>query len=421
MRKPEKVLVLFLLSSILLVSGLAAQSDASSASSQSDASIFDTSTFDSTVQKSQAQEKTDALSYLVGGTFLSDMSVGTTTLFDGYTAAGGFSGKVFGKVSVPSVGQLYLGYNFQHTLFQGAGGSMSAVPMGSGLLSNSYALSEFFFDFDIEKALFLRVGNQLIAWGPSYVWTPVDFINLQKASSLQTLDLRAGKPGIKLFLPFPSWDITVFTDFSNAIANGIVGDLSKTTNIAARTAFTLGGFEFGLSGYLGQFIQDRFGFDFSGNLFSFTVYGELATYVPYGNYDFNYAGSVGLSRTFGDLKRWSAQAEFFANSKGTDTVSNYPAMIASQSFVPLYVGKLYGYAAITRQQLFGQFLDLTLSGISNFSDGSYQAKLAAKFSIPRLVPFTASVSYNGGGSGKEFTYFSGNDALGLDLQILVQF
>ncbi len=390
-------------------------------SSNSDASIFDAQAFDTTVKTSQAEEKKDALSYMVGGSFLAALSAGTSTAFDGYSANGSFSGKAFAKVSVPRYGQLYLSYDLQHTLFQGAGGSTIAIPTGSDLFANDFALSEFFYDFDLAKKLFVRVGNQLVAWGPSNVWTPVDFINSEKASSLQSIDLRRGKPGIKLFIPFSSWDVTAFTDFSNSIQNGVVTDLSKTTNIALRTAVTVGGFELGLSTYLGGSIQNRYGFDFSGDLLGNAVYGELALLFPYNSYSWSYASSLGLSRSLGELKRWRLQGELFYNSKGTDVTSDYPAMIADNAFVPLYVGKIYGYASLSKTQFLTSFLDLTVSGISNFSDGSYQAKLSSKFSIPNIVPFTLAVSYNGGGSGKEFTYFSGNNALVFDLQVLAQF
>jgi hypothetical protein len=53
-----------------------------------------------------------------------------------------------------------------------------------------------YYSFDVAKAVFLRIGNQLISWGPSAIWTPVDFINIQRASPLSTLDLRVGKPGM---------------------------------------------------------------------------------------------------------------------------------------------------------------------------------------------------------------------------------
>lgn len=393
----------------------------SAGGSPNDASIFNVSAFDNTVTKSQTQEKKHAFSYLVGGSLLFDASATASSSFDGYNAAGSFSGKAFAKATIPFYGQLYLAYNLQHTIFQGAAGSLSSVPVGSSLLANSYELSEFFFDFNIAKRLFVRVGNQLVAWGPSTVWTPVDFINTQKTSSLQTIDLRQGKPGIKFFLPYPSWDVTLFGDFSSSIENGVVGDLAKTTKLAGRLALTVGGFELGFSTYVGDSIQSRYGFDFSGNLLGNAVYGELALLFPYSSYEFSYAGSLGLSRSLGDLKRWTVRSEFFYNSLGTDATANYSAMLASQTFIPLYVGRVYGYGAITKQQFLASFLDLTLSGIGNFSDSSYQGKLAAAFSIPGLVPFTLSLAYNGGGAGREFTYFTGNSALTVDIQVLAQF
>ncbi len=393
----------------------------------SETEIFDSASFDSTVQKSTRDEKSDSLSFLAGGTLLFDSATTVPHDFSGYSTGGLFAGKLFGKVSVPQYGQLYLAYNLTHTIFAGAGGTTSPlVPGGMGgsspdLFTNQYALSEFFLDFDVVKTLFVRIGNQLIAWGPSYVWTPVDFINLQRTSSLQSVDLRVGKPGIKLFLPFPSADITLFTDFSDTVTDGVVNDLAKTANIAIRAAVTAGGFEFGLSSYLGRSIQGRYGFDLTGRALGTNVYGELEAGFAYGGYDFAYAYSLGFARALGDLKRWTLSGEFFYNSAGTDDTGTYSALVAAGAFTPLYVGRIYGYAAISKDQFLASFLKMTLSGILNASDRSYRVKLASGFSIPALVPFTAAVAWNGGGTGKEFTYFTGDNALTLDLQILVQF
>ncbi|HUX12724.1 MAG TPA: hypothetical protein VMW87_06825 [Spirochaetia bacterium] len=397
------------------------------AQAPSDAEIFDAAGFDKTVQKSTQADKKESLTFLAGGTLLFDSATTVPADFSGYATGGSFAGKLFGKVSVPQNVQLYLAYNLTHTIYAGVGGTSS--PGGPGftgvapadLFANQYALSEFFLDFDVARILFVRIGNQLIAWGPSYVWTPVDFINLQRSSSLQSVDLRVGKPGIKLFLPFPSADITLFTDMSDTLTGGVVHDLAKTANLAIRAAATVGGFEFGLSSYLGQSVQGRYGFDFSGRALGTNIYGELGAGFPYGGYDFAYAYSVGFTRALGDLKRWTLSGEFFYNSAGTSDIGTYPALVASGGFTPLYVGRIYGYAAVSRDEFLGSFLRMTLSGLINASDLSYQAKLASAFSIPALVPFTVAVAWNGGGAGREFTYFTGNNALTLDLQILVQF
>lgn len=410
------------------VCSVAAQDGSGSGQTPSESDIFNTGSFDQTVQQSKQQDKTDSLSYLVGGTMLFDSSVTAPWSFDGYASDGYFAGRLFGKVTVPRFGRLYLAYNLEHTIFAGESGSLSAAGLSSptgtladDLFTVSYALSEFFFDFDIAKTLFIRVGNQLIAWGPSNVWTPVDFINLERTSLLEPIDIRVGKPGLKLFLPFRSADITLFTDFSNTVTSGKPGDLAKTANLAVRGAATLGGFEFGFSSYLGQSVQNRYGFDFSGRALATNIYGELGVGFAYGAYEFEYAYSLGFSRALGDLKRWTIQGEFFYNSAGTGDTTSYPALLSAGSFSPLYVGRIYGYAALSKDEFLASFIKLTLSGLVDGSDSSYQGKLQADFSIPGFLPFTASLGYSGGGPGKAFTWFSGDSALTLDFQVLVQF
>lgn len=148
--------------------GLFAQS-AGGADSSGDSAIFDTSSFDQTVKQATAQEKKDSLSYLVGGSLLFDSSVTAPSTFDGYSSAGYFAGKLFGKVSVPRFGQIYLAYNLEHTLFAGNAGILSGAELASatGRLPNdlftiSYALSEFFFDFDVAKTLFVRLDRKSV-------------------------------------------------------------------------------------------------------------------------------------------------------------------------------------------------------------------------------------------------------------------
>ena len=58
-------------------------------------------------------------------------------------------------------------------------------------------------------------ANQLISWGPSQVWTPVDFVNLQRSNPFSSIDLRVGKPGLRLHLPMEGSDLFLFADLSD--------------------------------------------------------------------------------------------------------------------------------------------------------------------------------------------------------------
>ncbi len=389
---------------------------------------FNVSAFDQTVQQGTQAESKAALETQFGGNFLFDASSGTTTAFEGYTLAGSFSGKAFIKVSVPDYGSLYLAYNFSKNLSQGAAGTLPTPAVARGdLLSASYALSEFYLSFDIAQAVFFRVGNQLLAWGPSFIWTPVDFVNLERANPLSAFDLRTGKPGVRVTVPLGISNLFLFGDLAGTVTptglggSLVVNDPLSTVNLGARWDITLLGFELALTGYFGNSIQNKYGFDFSGRLLGFDIYGELAFAFPYGSYDFTSAYSLGFQRTLGELSYWSIAGEFFSNSAGTDDPSAYPSLLALGRFTPFYLGKYYAYAAVTRTHLFIDGVSGTLAGFMNFSDSSYLLRMSTSIKVPRLVPFTFGISYAGGGAGKEFTYFSGANGLTADLRVSFEF
>ena len=402
----------------------------SSSPALSEEDIFQSGAFDQAVAQSKQEEQQNKLEYLFGGVFLSESTLATTAAFDGYTALGIFSGKAFVRVSVPSYGSLYLSYNFGHTLFQGEGGAVASTLPGEDLFDATFTLSEFHVSFDLAKVLFVRIGNQLIAWGPSVIWTPVDFINRERLDPQAAVDLRVGKPGIRLHLPLKCSNLFLFTDFSNTVVenpagsgNYAVQDLFRTTNLGLRGDFTALGFEFGLAGYLGADIQTRLGFDLSGRILATDIYGEVAFALPSSSNDFSYASALGFQRTLGELKKWNLQGEFFYNSTGEEDSSAYatPADFTSGGYVPLYVGRMYAYAGISKQDLIGTFLDGTLSGFMNISDLSYTVSLKGSFELSKWIPFSLSLDYSGGGEGKEFTVFSGDHALSLKARVSFEY
>ena len=402
-----------------------------------DSDVFDSSAFDQTVKEATQQEQTAKLETQLGGTLLYDTSVVTATDFAGYGAAGSFSGKAFAKVGVPDYGSLYLAYNFSKNLYQGAAGSVPGASFGPGgpvlsqpagdLFGVSYALAEFYASVDFFRAVYLRIGNQLLAWGPSIIWTPVDFINLQKVNPLSPLDLRVGKPGIRVTVPLGPSNFFLFTDMSGTVtptgSGGAleVNDPVQTVNLAGRWDVTVGGAELGISGYTGKSVQSKTGFDVSGRFLGFDVYGELAAAVPTPSASFSWSTSAGFQKTLGELSYWSVSGELYYGSAGTSDTSTYPVLAAAQTFNPFYIGSLYAYAAVTRTHLFVDGVSTSLGGFADFSDASFLARLSTMVHVPGVPPFTFNFTWAGGGPNKAFTYFSGNNSLTLELQMLVQF
>ena len=387
----------------------------------SEEDIFSAEAFDQSVEASKQSEQKDKLEYLVGGVFLASTAVTAPVTFENYTALGGFSGKAFVRLSVPSYGSLYFGVNFQQDLFQAAGPPPAQLTQGADLFQTAFNLSEFYFSFDAGKAVFFRIGNQLVAWGPSLIWTPVDFFNLEKANPQASIDLRVGKPALRIHAPLGRSNLFLVTDFSETIRGGQALNLGDTVRQAIRFDLTALGYEFGLSTYIGAALPARFGFDLSGRLFTLDVYAEAALTVDFPAETTDYAFSIGFQRSFGELKDWTVSGEMFYNSAGNTDESDYAALLLAGQFTPLYLGQWYAYAGLTKQNLFADFLDATLSGFLNASDLSYAVKLAATFDLPRFIPFTVSLGYNGGGADKEFTWFSGDNAVNASLQLRFEF
>jgi len=339
------------------------------------------------------------------------------------------SGKMFAKVTVPDYGSLYIAYNASHYFFQGYGGDMGTSQVFDPY-TPSFTLAELHYSFDISKVLFIRIGNQLIAWGPSRIWSPVDFINLQKSDAFANLDSRIGKPGLRLHLPLSGANVFAFADFSSMVADdsgilSIRGDPTRTVNLGGRLDFTAGGaFEFGFTGYGGNNIQARFGADFSGRILGATAYGELAWAPEYSDYSQSFQASLGLSRTLDELRLWTLSAEGFYNSGGRNltgySASGIMVLPVSQR-TPLYQGEFYAYAALAASEFLSSSLSTTFSVLANLSDYSYSIKLGESFAFPRSVPFSLSVSWSGGGVDKEFTRYAGNGSLSINLSTRLEF
>ena len=373
--------------------------------------------FDSRVASGE-RAKTE---YLVGGTVA--VSASGSMAENSSLSQADAQGKIFGKVTVPDYGSLFLAYSVTERFFQGHSGSLP-TPEAADPYAPQWALSEAYYSFDVGKKIFVRLGNQLISWGPSRVWTPVDFINLEKADSFSTLDVRKGKPGLRLHAPFSHGNAFLFADFSDMATDGTYGDPYKTVNAGGRIDFTARNFEFGLTGYGGYRSQGRAGVDFSGRLFATSVYGECAYAPAYSGYDDKLLASVGFSRTLDGLKRWTLSGECFYNSLGDDLSGLSPAAYAevpAEKRVSLYEGRLYGYASIAATEFLSPYLAPELSALSNIDEGSFRVKLAESFSFPRMVPFTLSLAWAGGTKYGEFTRYTGSDTVTVEARTTISF
>ena len=164
--------------------------------------------------------------------------------------------------------------------------------------------------------------------------------------------------------------------------------------------------------------SDRAGLDFSGHFLGSAAYGEFALAPAYSNYPASYLASFGLSRALGDLKRWTVSGELFYNSEGADHTGDAATMAALS---PLYIGRVYGYAAVSAKELLSPNITTRIFALGNFSDLSWSVSLVNDFSLPRAVPVTLTLAWAGGGTGKEFTRVGGDNSLSISLQTRIEF
>jgi hypothetical protein len=383
--------------------------------------IFDSESFDKAVEESISEEEKSGLEKQIGGDIYISGDLGVPFEFDTYGITSQTSGKVFAKMTYPDIASFYVAYNFQHDFFRFSGESGNQLNNGS-LFKINGELSEIFLDFDIKNIVFLRMGNQLIAWGPSIFWTPVDFINITRLDPLSTLDLRVGKPGLRMHIPADKSNFFTFFDFSESVdKRGNAGGIYETLRIGMRYDRVIGGYELGLSTYFGHGLSTQLGFDFSGILLRSDFYGEAAVSrgsnipkavpagVP-GTYefrktdDFVYAFSLGMQKSFGQFKYWLFSAETFYNSNGYGKEAPIYFLIQEERFSPLYTGKLCGYLSLRKSKLFKNS-DITgsLSYLMNVSDLSFSAYSTLNFRLPKLIPFSVEVGFTGGKEESTFT------------------
>jgi hypothetical protein len=410
-------------------------------SASSEEGIFDAGSFDQAVEQSVAGEKKTKLETRLGGDVLFSSDFAFPLDFGSYYMSSFISGKLFGKLSYPDIVTLYVSYNFLHDILRfgtpgsGQTGGQTGV---TSLFDVEAELSELFIDFDVRKKVFFRAGNQLIAWGPSVFWTPVDFINLNRLDPLARLDLRTGKPGLRVHVPLKKSNLFTFFDFSESVdRNGSSRDLYESLRVGLRYDRILLGYEIGLGTYFGQGVRTVVGFDFSGVLLRSDFYGEAAVskgsntpraelvtppdYTLAATGDFVYAVSLGLQKSLGEFKYWKAGGELFYNSDGYGEDPPIEFLLAQGLYNPLYTGKLCGSLSLSKSNFFNNTnITGSLTYIMNVSDLSFTAYGTFGFVFPRLVPFNVRLTYAGGKTGRTFTP-GGKDSLTTSVYTKVSF
>jgi len=406
----------WVLMAFLVAAPLAAQDD-------SEEAIFGDGAFEAAVDQGKVSEEKNKLTWTGGVTVVSTTGLTVPSDRGAYGSQSLFTGKAFLKATNPTVGSLFVAYTYTHTLWAATDdGALSAVYAASepDPSAPAFVLSEAHLSFDFGKIVFVRLGNQLIDWGASAVWSPADFINRRKSDPNAAIDTRAGLPGLRVHVPLGVGNLFVFADASRSItAAGLPRDLIETGSLGLKADTTVGGWNLGVVGNFGKSTDPRLGLTASGALLGIDVWAEAGSVLPVGGRSLTWAASVGGEKTFGTDSEWTLRAEGFWNPEGhlDDALTGS----ALAGYTAYYWGRAYVYAEAVRQKLLGPWVAGSLSGTANLGDLSWVSTASVRTTFPGTIPFSVYLQYNGGQSQREFTLATGGSALTFGLRSVLEF
>jgi hypothetical protein len=314
-------------------------------------------------------------------------------------------------------------------------------------------LDQLWLRFDVEHALFVTAGKQHVRWGTGHVWSPTDYLHVQRRNPLEVFDARTGTSMIKLHLPIESkaWNF-----YAYGVAEGPNSVPSiKYLGGAARAELVFETTELGLGFYAQKGSAPKLAADVSSGIADVDVFLEAAvrnlkdvdrvSYDPDAmlptpdpqdpwQSDADYARQVqqqfteiryprhrddgyrpqvvaGLSYSvkYNDNDVLTFSGEYFYNPLGYADSNVYPGLIAPRS-QPLrdpatyfYLGQHYAALVVAMPSPFS--LDLhsfTLSTLANLSDQSFLTQLNYSLVLLTHLRFEAFIAAHYGRPTGEF-------------------
>jgi hypothetical protein len=313
-------------------------------------------------------------------------------------------------------------------------------------------LDQLWLRFDIDHTVFVTAGKQHVRWGTGHVWSPSDYLHVQRRNPLEVFDARTGTTMLKLHLPIESkaWNF-----YAYGIAEGPEGvPTISRLGAAARAELVFDVTELGLGAYAQKGTDPKFAADLSTGIGDIDIFLEVALrnrndvdrvrYAPNATIDlpdreswqndqdfqqsqftavaesryprFRESGYrpqtvAGLSYSikYHENDVFTISAEYFYNPLGYANSNVYPGLIAPRAD-PLrdpatyfYLGKHYAAIVLTAPSPFS--LDLhsfTLSTLGNLSDRSFVSQLSYSLVLLTHLRFEAYVAGHYGRASGEF-------------------
>lgn len=319
-------------------------------------------------------------------------------------------------------------------------------------------LDQAFFNFDVERTVFVTAGKQHVKWGTGRFWNPTDFLHPVRRDPLSQLDDRSGVTLVKAHLP---WEARGWNLYGLAILDDLAGQASRAGQAAtpgevgsvghvggaARAEVLLGGAELAADVAAQRGHKPRFGLDGSFALWELDLHAELAltsgrdaphwrlTGTDPAQAESWTRGSLGLtpqvvvgaewSWKYSDEDTLTVAAEYFFNDAGYDDAHVYPVLLFSPflpadadgkiavggtidprtAFTPFYLGRHYAGVSLLLPRP-GRWNDTTfaLTALANLSDGSGIVRLDHSVRLNTYLTLETFLAGHLGHEGGEFRF-----------------
>ena len=100
---------------------------------------------------------------------------------------------------------------FDHNLVDATQGTGLATDFTTPQDGRTRALvDQLWLKFDLDRMVFLTLGQQPIRWGSARIWNPTDFVNAQRRDPLAIFDIRPGVPLLKAHIPLEKSETNIY-------------------------------------------------------------------------------------------------------------------------------------------------------------------------------------------------------------------
>lgn len=359
-------------------------------------------------------------------------------------------------LSAPNLVDLYLDARLSESVRFYSQGRLTFDPTAE--VKTQTKLDQLWLKFDLKRVVYLTLGKQRIKWGTGRFWNPTDFLNQETLDplSVTTFDERLGVSLLKVHMPVESLG-------ANFYAIGTIDDASKPEDVggALRAEIMLGTSEVSASFAARRNNPWRLGADFNGALgpidlkieaglqhgVKTTFYRGTYNTSPLSLSEFDLSGlspedipqaiqdqfptvlAMRLPESYSRGDEWIPQvvvgaeygfnyteddaiyvgAEYFFNDAGYANSDLYPVLFQTGQFRPFYTGRHYGAVYVALPQP-GEWNDstFTASGLGNFSDRSFIARLDYSMRLLTYLTFNTYIQGHLGEAGEfNFSYSQG--------------